>query len=135
MNCCEWCISVHWRLSPSASIVTHLVTRLSRADLPLRRSFHAGGQPAVFLVRAVLLIVWLQLSVSGFRPVLAHGWHMHAARCKTLARTRPADHDSECSCPCPACSKRSRSRASARPIPMASRPIAFCMALRSKPVA
>lgn len=44
-------------------------------DLPLRRSFHAVSQPAVFLVRAGLLIVWLQLNVSGFRPVLARGWH------------------------------------------------------------
>lgn len=33
------------------------------------------SQPAVFLVRAGLLIVWLQLNVSGFRPVLARGWH------------------------------------------------------------
>jgi len=53
-------------------------------DLPLMRSFHAGGQAAVFLIRAGLLIVWLQLNVSGFRPVLARGWHEgrleHAAR-------------------------------------------------------
>ena len=28
-----------------------------------------------FLVRGGLLIVWLQLDVSGFRPVLACGWH------------------------------------------------------------
>jgi hypothetical protein len=33
------------------------------------------SQPAVFLVRAGSLIVWLQLNVSGFRPVLARGWH------------------------------------------------------------
>ena len=26
-------------------------------------------------MRAGLLIVWLQLSVSGFRSVLARGWH------------------------------------------------------------
>ena len=44
-------------------------------DLPLRRLFHAGGQPAVFLVRAGLLVLWLQLDVSSFRPVLARGWH------------------------------------------------------------
>ena len=30
---------------------------------------------AAFLVRAGLLIFWLQLDVSGFRPVLARGWH------------------------------------------------------------
>ncbi len=41
----------------------------------LRRSFHAGGQPAVSLVRAGLLIAWLRLNVSGFRPVLARAWH------------------------------------------------------------
>ena len=39
------------------------------------RSFHAGGQAAAFLIRAGLLVVWLQLSVPGFRPVLARGWH------------------------------------------------------------
>ena len=27
---------------------------------------------------AGLLIAWLQLNVSGFRPVLARGWHGHA---------------------------------------------------------
>jgi len=48
-------------------------------DPLLRRSFHAAGQPAAFLIRAGLLIFWLQLNVSGFRPVLARGWH--AARC------------------------------------------------------
>ena len=45
-------------------------------DLPLRRSFHAGGQPAASMIRAGLLIVWLQLNFSGFRPVLARAWHV-----------------------------------------------------------
>jgi hypothetical protein len=40
----------------------------------LGRSFHPGDQPAVFLVRAGLIIVWLQLYVSGFRLVLARSW-------------------------------------------------------------
>jgi len=44
-------------------------------DRLLRRSFHAAGQPAAFLVRGGLLIVWLQLNVSGFVVVLARGWH------------------------------------------------------------
>ena len=44
-------------------------------DPLLRRSFQAGGQAAAFLVSAGLLIVWLQLNVYGFRPVLARGWH------------------------------------------------------------
>jgi hypothetical protein len=48
-------------------------------DLLLRRSFHAAAQPAAFLIRVGLLTVWLQSSVSGFRPVLARGWH--EARC------------------------------------------------------
>jgi hypothetical protein len=62
-----------------------LVTETARAaiyrqdavdsDLLLRRSFHARGQPASFLIRAGLLVVWLQLNVSGFRPVLARMWH------------------------------------------------------------
>lgn len=43
----------------------------SARDLLLRRSFHAAGQPAAFLVRAALLIVRLQLIVSGFPPF----WH------------------------------------------------------------
>ena len=41
----------------------------------LKRSFHPGDQPTVFLVRAGLIIVWLQLDASGFRLVLARGWH------------------------------------------------------------
>jgi hypothetical protein len=57
-------------------------TQLHRTtELLLRRSFHAGGQAAVFLIRAGLLVVWLQLNVSGFRPVLARGWHGDASRC------------------------------------------------------
>jgi hypothetical protein len=54
-------------------------------DLPLTRSIHTGGQPAVSLVKAGLLIVWLQLNVSGFRPVLACGWHGDAPRCELAA--------------------------------------------------
>ncbi len=54
-------------------------------DRLLRRSFHAGGQPAVSLVRAGLLIIWLQLNVSGFRLVLARGWHGHACWMQLLA--------------------------------------------------
>jgi len=41
----------------------------------LRRSFQAEGQAAASLVEAGLLIAWLRLSVSGFRSVLARGWH------------------------------------------------------------
>jgi hypothetical protein len=52
-------------------------------DLPLRRSFHARGQPAVSLVTAGLLVAWLQLNVSGFRLVLARGWHGHVRRMRT----------------------------------------------------
>ena len=33
------------------------------------------GQAAAFLIRAGLLVVWLQLNVSGFRLVLARSWH------------------------------------------------------------
>src|SRR5215813_10136326 len=49
--------------------------RIRTRDPLLRRSFHAGCQPAAFLIRAGLLIVWLQLNVSGLRSVLARGWH------------------------------------------------------------
>jgi hypothetical protein len=51
-------------------------------DLPLTRSFHAAGQPAVSLVRAGLLIIWLQPNVSGFRLVLARAtrWMQTSAR-------------------------------------------------------
>src|SRR5262249_50688584 len=41
-------------------------------------------QPAAFQIRAGLLIVWLQLNVSGFRSVLARGWHGYAPRCGLL---------------------------------------------------
>ncbi len=47
----------------------------SARDSLLRRSFHAAGQPAARLIRAGLLIAWLQLNVPGSRPVLARGWH------------------------------------------------------------
>ncbi len=46
----------------------------------VKRPFHAGGQPAVSLVRAGLLIAWLQLNVSGFCSVLARGGHARRAR-------------------------------------------------------
>jgi hypothetical protein len=59
--------------------------RIRTRDPLLRRSFHAWGQPAVSLVRASLLIAWLRLNVSGFRPVLARGWH--GARLGHAART------------------------------------------------
>src|ERR1019366_6546273 len=49
--------------------------RIRTRDPLLRRSFHAGGQAAAFLFRAGLLVVWLQLNVCGFRPVLARTWH------------------------------------------------------------
>lgn len=54
-------------------------------ELRIRRSLHAAGQPAAFLIRAGLLIIWLQPNVSGFRPVLARDWH--GARC-----LRAGDH-------------------------------------------
>ena len=61
-----------------AAIVTHLATR-ALACLPgewlLRRSFRGHLSTAAFLARAGLLGVWLRLDVSGFRPVLARGWH------------------------------------------------------------
>jgi len=47
----------------------------SSRDPLLRRSFHAAGQPASSLVRAGWLMLWLQLNVPSFRPVLARGWH------------------------------------------------------------
>ena len=49
--------------------------RIRTRDPLLRRSFHAGGQAAAFLIRAGLLVVRVQLNVSGFHPVLARGWH------------------------------------------------------------
>lgn len=80
--------SVHVRLRVpiSLGVATQLVTHVlfvrggwahvsDAADLPLTRSFHAGRQAAAFLLRAGLLVVWLQLNVPGFRPVLARGWH------------------------------------------------------------
>lgn len=68
----------------SALVVSLLATH--HGDRPLRRSFHVGGQAAASLVRAGLLVVWLQLSVSGFRPVLACGWHeARASRCELSA--------------------------------------------------
>ena len=49
--------------------------RIRTRDPLLRRPFHAGGQPDALLTRAGLLIVRLQPNVSGFRHVLARGWH------------------------------------------------------------
>ena len=49
--------------------------RIRTRDPLLRRSFQAGGQLAAFLIRAGLLVVWLQLNVSHFCLVLARGWH------------------------------------------------------------
>ena len=40
-----------------------------------RRQFHNRWPTAASLVRAGFLVVWLQLSVSGFRLVLARSWH------------------------------------------------------------
>ena len=66
---------MRWDLRPRLRDHSPGRRRLERRDLPLRRSFHAAGQLATFLVRASLLNFWLQLNVSGFRPVLARGWH------------------------------------------------------------
>ena len=55
-------------------------------DLPLRRSFHAAGQAAVLLVKGGLLVVWLQLNVSGFRPVLARGWNEARTSMRTIGK-------------------------------------------------
>jgi hypothetical protein len=38
-------------------------------------SFHNRWPTAASRVRAGFLVVWLQLSVSGFRLVLARSWH------------------------------------------------------------
>jgi len=46
-----------------------------RRDLPLRRSFRVHVSTAICLARAGLLGLWLDLGVSGFRSVLACGWH------------------------------------------------------------
>jgi hypothetical protein len=60
--------------------------RTGRSDPLPRRSFQAGGQPAAFLMRASLLILWLQLNVSGFRLVLARGWHGARLSMRTTGR-------------------------------------------------
>jgi hypothetical protein len=49
--------------------------RIRTRDPLLRRSFPAAGQAPTFLIRVGLLVVWLELNVSGFRPVLARSWH------------------------------------------------------------
>ena len=42
---------------------------------PTSRSFHGQPLTAVSLVMLGLLVAWLPLDVSGFRLVLARGWH------------------------------------------------------------
>jgi hypothetical protein len=54
-------------------------------DQLLRSSFRGQRPTAAFLVRAGLLVVWLQRNVSGFRSVLARGWHGDASRCELSA--------------------------------------------------
>jgi hypothetical protein len=58
-----------------------VVVKLGCDPLLIRRPFHAGRQPADFLLKAGLLIVRLQLDVFGFGLVLARDWH--AARLST----------------------------------------------------
>jgi hypothetical protein len=82
------CVAMPLRALESASVVTHLVAQRVCERL-LRRSFRAAGQPSAFLIRAGLLIVWLRLGVSSFRPVLARGWHArappyHLGACESL---------------------------------------------------
>jgi hypothetical protein len=77
----EWVSNVGVNRSTSAvcdGVMAGAPGRTRTRDPLLKRSFHAAGQPATFLIRAGLLIFWLQLNVSGFRPVLARGWHRHA---------------------------------------------------------
>ncbi len=76
-------IGVRWRPSLTAAIVTQLVTRTLACrggEWLLRRSFHAGGRTAVFLVGASFLVFWVLPSVRGFCPVLARGWHDQLGR-------------------------------------------------------
>ena len=49
--------------------------RIRTADRPLTRSFHLLVSTAAFQVRAGFVVPWLRLDVSGFRSVLARGWH------------------------------------------------------------
>ena len=49
--------------------------RTRTCDPLLRRSFHARGHAAAFLITAGSPVVRQQLNVSGFRPVLARTWH------------------------------------------------------------
>jgi hypothetical protein len=44
------------------------------------------GSTCYLHVRAALLIVWLQLDVSGFRLVLARGWHAAGCLGSTLVK-------------------------------------------------
>ena len=60
---------------PRAPVGPRRAWRADASDPLLRRSFHATGQPAAFLIRVSSLVVWLQLDASCFRPVLARGWH------------------------------------------------------------
>src|SRR5215471_3218641 len=54
----------------SAGCCTPLLYRPAAYKVVSRR-----GQAAAFLIRAGLLVVRVQLNVSGFHPVLARGWH------------------------------------------------------------
>jgi hypothetical protein len=63
---------------PSRALSGFVVVRCSGQaplDLLLTRSFYGWWPTAVFLVSAGFLVLWLLPSVSGFRPVLARGWH------------------------------------------------------------
>jgi hypothetical protein len=64
--------------------VTGAPRRIRTFDLPLRRSFRGHLLTAAYLARAGLLGVWLQLSVPGFRPVLARGWHEVCTSMRTV---------------------------------------------------
>lgn len=85
-TCCEPVVTCGYTLGTSRRLAADdetMCPKCARSGLSmargrerqLRRSFQAWGQPAASLVRAGLLIVWLQLNVSGFRFVLARGWH------------------------------------------------------------
>jgi hypothetical protein len=57
-----------------STLVVSLVV-IHRDDRLLRRLSLSRRSTAAFLIRAGLLVIWLQLNVSGFRSVLARGWH------------------------------------------------------------
>jgi hypothetical protein len=60
----------------SGKPLTNAPGRIRTRDPPLRRSFHATGRPAVSLIRASFPVIWLRLSASGFRRVLARSRHV-----------------------------------------------------------